>query len=801
MKVALTRSGNRSRAVRNGSLGLLLALVAVAAYLWSAPLRDERALSRASLEELLVRAKREPNNSRVFFHEGVRLRRLGQDGPARAAFERAATLDGDDEETWLAWADATASFSGAQDAFSILYAYLQRHSESARAHLALALIYQQKEAHPSAYKEALDAARRDPKLAEAWRTAGIEAMAVLRPQEAEPLLRKAAALAPTDARNQVALGNALLVLHQDDAAVARFRDAVRLAPDQSVSRLALGNALLARAKTPADFDEARASLKEAARLTPGMALPHLLAGRSFARQRRWHEARAFLTEAARRNPKNAETHFELARVCRALGDTAGWQRESRLHQHLQDYEGQKLDLGGQARAGNDQTARLKLARLLAKNEEYARAADTYRSLLRQNANNKAAQAELAALIKSRPEQTRDAAVFLLPVTEAAAAPALSQTALLRDADLILARKKFAEAARVYRNVLARYPKSARAYQGLGLALSQQGDADNAFRYLQRAVTLDPNLPGAQFALADLYLSVGFADEAIRRLEPLTKSAPENADTWHLLGLAYSQQQSRYTESEAAFARAAALIPDRARFVQDLALMQMRNSKLDAAEENFRRARRLDPNDVSSAFSLARFLLTRAPTPDHLREAGGLVKSVLARDPRHAGALHDQGRLLIRAGNPKAAVAFLQRAVAVAPSAPEPWFDLAAAYERLGNRERAAFARRASKNIRDFTTALSVAEDRARQNKRDPALRLDLARLYAQGGVFAKAINQYQMCLSLSPRNPAAIRGELAALTAHLKADGRMPEMTTFNGMVTASTQVSRAVPTGSAPAN
>jgi len=66
--------------------------------------------------------------------------------------------------------------------------------------------------------------------------------------------------------------------------------------------------------------------------------------------------------------------------------------------------------------------------------------------------------------------------------------------------------------------------------------------------------------------------------------------------------------------------------------------------------------------------------------------------------------------------------------------------------------------------------------------KDPALRLKLARLYARGGQNARAINQYQMCLDLDPKNAAA-RKELTALIRRWQARGEMPSMTLLNGHV------------------
>jgi len=64
-------------------------------------------------------SKRDPDNPRVFYHMRVRLRQFGQNGPARAAFERAADLGPDDEEAWLAWASTAGALGNEQEAYAV----------------------------------------------------------------------------------------------------------------------------------------------------------------------------------------------------------------------------------------------------------------------------------------------------------------------------------------------------------------------------------------------------------------------------------------------------------------------------------------------------------------------------------------------------------------------------------------------------------------------------------------------------------------------------------------------------------
>ena len=74
---------------------------------------------------------------------------------------------------------------------------------------------------------------------------------------------------------------------------------------------------------------------------------------------------------------------------------------------------------------------------------------------------------------------------------------------------------------------------------------------------------------------------------------------------------------------------------------------------------------------------------------------------------------------------------------------------------------------------------------ARTHPKEPGLRLKLARLYRDGGINAKAINQYQVYLSLK----VSATKELKDHTDRLTAAGHLPDMSLFNAMVAASVKL------------
>src|SRR5581483_525835 len=154
MVLRLLTSRPDRRALGRLEIAVFIVLLPLAVYLWSAPGLAERALSRASLRDLIRTSQQQPDNPRVFYYLGLRYQQLGDMEQANAAFSRAAQLRVDDEKSWLAWAETSASIGKDEDALQILKMFLQTHPRSAPAHYALAQLYQQNGAYKRALEEA-----------------------------------------------------------------------------------------------------------------------------------------------------------------------------------------------------------------------------------------------------------------------------------------------------------------------------------------------------------------------------------------------------------------------------------------------------------------------------------------------------------------------------------------------------------------------------------------------------------------------------------------------------------------------
>jgi Flp pilus assembly protein TadD len=180
----------------------------------------------------------------------------------------------------------------------------------------------------------------------------------------------------------------------------------------------------------------------------------------------------------------------------------------------------------------------------------------------------------------------------------------------------------AEAARLYRQILARAPADrvtrrllgaigrgaterefAEGHNSLGVAYFQADQPDRAAAAHRRAIALSPDF-------AEAYNNLGVNLGRLRRLDEAAEAygraivlKPDLAAAHHNLG-ALLAEQARAADAEASFRRAIALEPDMAETHSDLGVVLKIQGRLEAARDAFRRAIALKPGMVATHYHLA-----------------------------------------------------------------------------------------------------------------------------------------------------------------------------------------------------
>jgi Flp pilus assembly protein TadD len=317
------------------------------------------------------------------------------------------------------------------------------------------------------------------------------------------------------------------------------------------------------------------------------------------------------------------------------------------------------------------------------------------------------------------------------------------------------------------------PNRADAQLGLGVGLMRAGQPYAAERALVKAATLRPKDPAPHFNLAELYSRYRNVTSSVAPLEKATELDPHDAEAWYRLGMAYADLH-QWDQSLAALQRAVAVNPRRPVYWRDLAQIQMHFGKSADARDSLGRARDLDPTDPSIPVLLAKAELALGGDSANLAKLEALLKEALQRDAHYAAAHRELGTLRLRRGKVPDAIRELRLAVKYDSSDGQALFQLGQALLRAGQREEGEKMIRGFRELTEALRTVGSLEDRIHQDPKNADLRLRMAREYRRYDWDERAVNQYQVYLSLKP-DDVKVQKELQSYVARLRSgDKRAP---------------------------
>ncbi len=243
-------------------------------------------------------------------------------------------------------------------------------------------------------------------------------------------------------------------------------------------------------------------------------------------------------------------------------------------------------------------------------------------------------------------------------------PADIAQALKRGESLINAGR-FAEAAGVFREILAAAPTDVGALTGLGLALFQSGDHPGAETALRACLQRAPTVTGASLVLGTLLGQHGRFAEAETVMRAAAASAPKSGHVWQVLGNSL-HRQGRLEEAEGTYRQALAVLPNEALLWDQLGDVLLKRGNAGAAEEAFRKAMRLQPRAAAPITNLGRILEERGD----LDGAIALHDQAIARDASFPFAYINRGNARRFKNDFAGAIADFDTALRLAPGMPE-----------------------------------------------------------------------------------------------------------------------------------
>lgn len=278
---------------------------------------------------------------------------------------------------------------------------------------------------------------------------------------------------------------------------------------------------------------------------------------------------------------------------------------------------------------------------------------------------------------------------------------------------------------------------------------------------------------------------GEGDEALYRR--ITSLDPQNAYALMRLGDLYFDREL-YVEAERWYDQAVNADPELVEAIVGQGNVAMAMGLYDRAQDRYKVALELKPNDNTIKLKLAEAYLKG----EKLSEARPLIEGVLSASSTNDRALKLMGDLLMAEGKPKEAIGYYERAVernptwdyrlalgdayraagdvdkaleiyeAVKNRYPyryEPYARLAEVYKEEGDTEEAVFwYEEALKRTTDTLVKEVLAKAIVELTPEDLKARFRLANYYYQNYKYSAAIEQYQYILSRSPNDIDAVLG-------------------------------------------
>jgi tetratricopeptide (TPR) repeat protein len=171
---------------------------------------------------------------------------------------------------------------------------------------------------------------------------------------------------------------------------------------------------------------------------------------------------------------------------------------------------------------------------------------------------------------------------------------------------------------------------------------------------------------------------GKAQEAETLCDAVLVLDPENADGWHITGLARLDRGMNASARDA-LSRAVALAPDIAGFHVNLATALDRLGKPAQAIESLQRAIALQEDLAEAHYNLGNAFLATG----RCEEAEAAFQKAVALRPGYAEALNNLGHIMTKRGDPTVAIGFFRRALDAEPRYGPAWSNLCGALVDLG----------------------------------------------------------------------------------------------------------------------
>jgi len=574
---------------------------------------------------------------------GLLAGQLGFHDAALPYLRTALSVNPDEGQFWLSYANGLLSAQQALDGLEIIESAIQRGLDNAesqavltRARAAVAQLPQipttEEKQHIVALYQAGRYAEMEnathallasyPESDFAWSVLGTALQ--LQGKDALSALQKTVELTPYDAQAHGNLGNAWQAAGQYGQAMDCYLRALEIEPDFAEAHGNLGSALVAQGR----LSEAIHAYGRALAINPAYAMAHFNLGNTLKSAGDFEGAATSYRHALAIMPDDAELHANLGHALQALeqldaalashemavrldGAKAAFQNNLGLCLKALKRPQDALDAFQRAHAIEPQNLDVltNLGSALFTLGHKTEALETYQALLELDADNAASHNNLGLILRGM-ERLDDA---IGAHRKALALDTSCSKTLQYLAEALAAARDFDGAASCLRQAIVLQPESADLHNRLGIFLQQAKCYDEALLAYGKALELEPELAITHNNIGSLHHEQKHCEVALKHFRQAIALDPGFAVAYIGMGLTYRLLYD-YNAAIAAFRSATRYDSDNLAAYVNLSTTLCDNGQLQDAVASCRAALSIDPH-CASVYSNLLFCLTHMGSSD------------------------------------------------------------------------------------------------------------------------------------------------------------------------------------------
>lgn len=206
-------------------------------------------------------------------------------------------------------------------------------------------------------------------------------------------------------------------------------------------------------------------------------------------------------------------------------------------------------------------------------------------------------------------------------------------------------------------IIRKEPKNLAALVALATTYAQQGDNENAFKFINDALRIDVKYRDAYVLKGSIYLSLGNVALAKSSYQTAIDQDPEFYEAYTRLGLIYQDEKDKLCIEY--FITAAELKPNSIETLYHLAYAYQEFDEDEKALEVYRKMEKKDKSFTPSLFQQGWIKQFHQNQPD---SAIIFYNECLQREPRYVEAWHNLGLIYETKGEKYEAIKYYKRAV-------------------------------------------------------------------------------------------------------------------------------------------